>query len=266
MSILIIFSIFIFSLCSYIVADENKNNVKEVDEIINKDTMLKNDSSSKSINAADEKEIDDTFPDKWYTKVKSYSIAPTELTNIDMARPDDNSEWIKSLIIKYPQIYNLKDIEKEKRINDMIYKEVLYYHDILDNRDYIDYSADYKIMEANEKNISILFTGEINDQKEANRFAHAITIDVDSEKKLELQDFYHIDESFVNDYLFVKFEIVENNFEDISENIPFIESYIELYSQIPHAKDFYIVGDNIGIIVPTHNSMGYILLQGKMGK
>lgn len=256
-SLLIIFGILIFTSCSFIVAKE---------KVISEHTMLKNNSSAKSIDDVVESETEDTFPDKWYAKVNGYGIAPSELTNIDMARPDDNTEWIKSLVIKYPQVYNLQDYEKEKRINDIIFKKVIYYNDILANRDYIEYSVDYKIMEANDEIISILFLGEVSDNHTSNRLAHTITIDIESEKKLELEKFFVIDESFIKDYLYTKFEIVDNNFENVSENTPFIESFIESYSQFSHKNDFYIMGEDIGIIVPTHNSMGYILIQGKIGK
>lgn len=34
----------------------------------------------------------------------------------------------------------------------MLYKEAAYYHDVLENRDYIDYNVDYQIMKAVKEN------------------------------------------------------------------------------------------------------------------
>ena len=232
--------------------------------IYNPTDQLKENHSIKYVDDEVENEVKDTLSNKWYTKANNYCIAPSEFTNNDMVRPEDNTEWIKSLAIKYPRIYDLQDYEKEERLNDMIFKEVIYYHDIMENRDYIEYSVDYKIMEANDELISILFLGEVDDNHTSNRFAYAITIDIESEKKLELAKFFLIDKSFIKDYLYTKFEIVENNFENVSENTPFIQSFIESYSLFDHKNDFYIMGDDIGIIVPTYNSMGYIMIQGEM--
>lgn len=267
-SLLIIFSIFMFSSCNFIVDNENSNNVIEAkgNEIVIEHTILEDNSSGKLSNDVIENEKNGTFSDKWYAKVNGYGIAPSELNNNDMVRPDDNTDWIKSLKIRYPQIYNMKNNEKEKLLNNILFKEVINYHDVLENREYTEYSVDYKIMEANNEIISILFTGEVSDHHISNRFAHAITVNINSERKLDLEEFYVIDKSFIKNYLYTKFEIVDNNFEDMEENTPYIKTFVESYSLFSHENDFYIMGNDIGIIVPTHNSMGYILMQGKIDK
>lgn len=209
---------------------------------------------------------DNDFPAKWYAYGDQYGVAPGELSNKDMKRPENSSEWSKSLLIRYPQLYNLKDYDKEKRINDILYKEAAYYHDVLENRDYIEYKVDYQIMEADDNIISILFLGEVKDSQASNRFAQAVTIDIKSEKQMELGDFLVIDKSFVKDHLYTDFNVVENNFDDMAENTPFVESFVEDYGQSAHTDDYYIKGSNIGIIIPTHDSMGYILIEGNEGK
>ncbi|WOO34605.1 hypothetical protein R2R35_12410 [Anaerocolumna sp. AGMB13020] len=205
---------------------------------------------------------EDAFSDKWYASTGRFEIAPGELTNIDLARPDNNNGWTKTLEIKYPQIYNMEDSEKETRINDTLYKEAVNYHDVLTNRSYHDYRVDYQLMEVNQDIVSILFLGEVSDLKTANSFAHAVTIDMNTELQLELKDFLDIEQSFVEDHLYTDFDVVENNFDEKSDNTPFIETFVNDYELQSHMNDFYINGDKIGIIIPTYNSMGYILLQG----
>ncbi len=205
---------------------------------------------------------EDTFSDKWYASTGRFEIAPGELTNKDLARPDNNDGWTKTLEIKYPQIYNMEDSEKENRINDTLYKEAVNYHDVLTNRNYHDYRVDYQLMEVNQDIVSILFLGEVSDLKTANSFAHAVTIDMNTELQLELKDFLDIEQSFVEEHLYTDFDVVENNFDEKSDNTPFIETFVNDYELQSHINDFYINGDKIGIIIPTYNSMGYILLQG----
>ncbi|SHO53124.1 hypothetical protein [Anaerocolumna xylanovorans] len=250
-NVVIILCILIFVACS----SKDSNNEGK------KDNPIKAVSNTVS---ESEKEEDNKFPVKWYADVNEYGIAPSELTSKDMERPENSSEWTKTLVIKYPQLYNLEDYEKEKNINDMLYREAAYYHDTLGSRDYIEYSVDYEIMEANDDRISILFLGEVSDHQTSNRFAHAITIDIKSEKQLELKDFLMIDKSFVEDHLYTDFDVVENNFDDVTDNTPFVEAFVESFEQAAHTNDFYIKGSDIGIIIPTHDSMGYILIQGNI--
>lgn len=207
---------------------------------------------------------EDTFSQKWYASTDKFGIAPGELTNIDLDRPDNNNEWNKTLEIKYPQVYNMEDSEKENRINDSLYKEAVNYHDVLSNRNYHDYRVDYQLMEVNQDVISILFLGEVSDLKTANSFAHAVTIDMNSESQLDLKDFLEINQSFVEENLYSKFDVVENNFDEKSDNTPFVETFVDDYELQAHTNDFYINGESIGIIIPTYNSMGYILLQGSV--
>lgn len=257
-SIIIIFCFLLLGGCSSKV----KNN-----ERINDNGIQVNGISNGSDEADSNSAVNDNnFPVKWYSDGNTYGVAPSELTNKDMKRPENNSEWVKTLLIRYPQLYNMEDYDKEKRINDILYKKAAYYHNVLESRDYIEYNVDYQIMKADDNIISILFLGEVTDSQASNRFAHAVTIDIKSEKQMELKDFLVINQSFVKDHLYTDFNVVENNFDDIAENTPFVEAYVENYGQSAHTNDYYIKGNNIGLIIPTHDSMGYILIEGKRAK
>lgn len=197
-----------------------------------------------------------------YYQSEQYCIAPSEFSKKDMNRPEENTEWLKSLVIRYPQIYNWENNQKQSRINKFLYNKVMSYHSILSESDYINYSLDYKIMSANDDILSILFYGEVADYKTSNRFAFATTLNLKSEKEALLEDYIIIKDSFVEDFLFSRFYIVENNFDDVRDNLPFIEQFVLTYNENAHVNDFYIKDNTIGIIVPTHNSMGYIFVEG----
>ncbi len=209
-------------------------------------------------------EIAEDFSSDLYFQNKVYSIAPSELLNRDLDRPEDNSEWIKSLIFKYPQLYNMEDGEKQKRINDIIYKKMITRHNVLENRDYIEYFTDYKIMYSDDEFFSVLFTGEVSDYRTSNRFAFGMTIDIEDGEEISLEKLFEVDDSFVENYLFSKFDVVENNFEDVLANVPYVEQFVETYSSNSHINDFYVKKDGLGIIIPTYNNMGYILIEGRL--
>ena len=208
-------------------------------------------------------EIPKDFSSDVYFQSKLYSIAPSELINRDMDRPEENSEWIKSLKISYPQLYNLEDTEKQAKINDLIFKKVITQHEILENRDYIEYLSDYKIMYSDDKFFSVLFTGEVSDYRASNSFAFAMTINIEDGEEISLEKLFKVDGSFIENYLFSKFYVVDNNFDDVLDNVPYVEQYVESYSSNSHTNDFYVKKDSLGIIIPTYDSMGYILIEGK---
>lgn len=239
--------------------NDNKTQVKEISDSPDETN------SNNSVKDTEVKHEDDSkFPVKWYTYGNKYGVAPGELTNKDMERPENNNEWVKTLLIRYPQLYNMEAYDKEQRINDLLYKEAAYYHDVLESRDYSEYNVDYQIMEADDNIISILFLGEVTDNQSSNRFAHAVTIDIESGKQMELKDFLMIDKSFVKNHLNTDFKVVDNNFDDAAENTPFVKSFVANYEKSAHTNDYYVKGSDIGIIIPTHNSMGYILIEGSI--
>ncbi len=229
------------------------------------ENVLGSDISDESHNEQEIQEEDKAFIKELYYQGQIYSIAPSALTNTDMDRPDNNNEWLKSLDINYPQIYGLEDVNMQNRINELLYDEVILYHNVLSDRSYINYSLNYEIMSSTDEEFSILFYGSVSDYRTENRFAYAITFDINEEKKMKLDDYYVVNDSFVTDDLFTKVEVIDNNFATLEENTPFVEQYVMDYDLAMHEDDFYITGDKIGIIIPTYNSMGYILIEGGIG-
>ncbi|BCN29447.1 hypothetical protein [Anaeromicropila herbilytica] len=60
---------------------------------------------------------ENNFNTKYYQETSNYSIAPSLITNNDIQRPKENVGWIKSLTIKYLQLYNMDDFKKVSKIN-----------------------------------------------------------------------------------------------------------------------------------------------------
>ncbi len=219
-----------------------------------------------SVEKENQSEVNDNktlFDPKYYFASNYYGVAPSILKNDDMPRPEENKEWIKSLEITYPQLYNMEDIDKEEHINDILFKEALNIRDIFNNRNYIEYNINYIIMEATDKVLSILFTGFIESPQKANNIAYSVTIDLSDERLMDLSEYFIINESFVEKHLHKDFKVVENNFENLNENNPFVEEYVKNYDQETHKHDFYIKDETLGLIISAPQAMGYILLEGK---
>lgn len=241
-----------------------KEDVKEsMFEFVSKYNEVVNNISN---NSFEEESEDQTifFSNELYCQNKVYSIAPSVLTNMDDIKRPNNTEWVKSLEIKYPQVYNLEDTLKRNCINKLLFENVISYHNILSNNDYINYTLNYKIMTCTDEMFSILFYGSVSDYHTETRFAHAITFDVKNEQKIGLDKFITINDSFVEDNLFTNFTVVENSFDNLEENKSFVEKYVLSYNKEAHLNDFYVRNDEIGIIIPTHNSMGYVTIEGKV--
>ncbi len=260
----ILINVFLCISCSYNKIDDYNEQTKATNNI----SISEIDDASSNNRGKNEivkTEINDKggkLSHELYYQSEKYSIAPSELSKYDMSRPEDNSEWLKSLVIQYPQIYNLKDNQKQLRLNDFLCNKVISYHDILFDRDYIEYTLNYKIMSANNYIISILFYGEIVNTKTINNFAFATTLNIESEEEEELNDYIIIKDSSVEDYLFSSFDVVENTYENIEEHLPFIEKFVLTYDKNVHVNNFYVKDATLGIIIPTHDNRGYILIEG----
>ncbi len=280
---IILISFTLFTLTSYghkNVSDEDsfKNGIesstkisgissepKELLEKVSSSTSKKEVVSTQNMKEKQPSQKDNkaSFDHKHYITNKDYGVAPRVLKNEDMPRPEGNKEWIKSLTICYPQLYNMEDIDKEERINDVLFKEVLNIRDVMNNRNYVEYDIDYRIIEANEKILSVLFTGFIKSPQKANNLAYSVTIDLNKERIMDLSEFFKIDKSFVESHLHKDFKVVENNFENLKENDPYVEEYVKNYNQNTHKHDFYINNGTLGLIIPAPQAMGYILIEGK---
>lgn len=206
-----------------------------------------------------------SFDSRHYATTSVYSVAPGTLTNQDKPRPEGNEDWLSALELNYPQLYNLEDSAKEKRINDTLFEEALNIREALADRTYIEYKMDYDIMEAADRVLSVLFTGGMHSPGRNQPIAYAVTYDLEKEQFLELSDFFHIEDTFVAAHLHKDFKVVDNPFDSLSEIDDRVEAYIEEYKLKEHRHDFYVRNGTLGLIIPAPEAIGYLILEGNMG-
>lgn len=202
------------------------------------------------------------FDTKYYILNENYGIALSTLENNDKPRPEENVRWIRSLTINYPQIYNMEDVDKENRLNNILFKEALNIRDIINDIDYIEYKIDYEIKEANEDVISILFTGHVYDYAHANDIVYAVTIDLNDERFMDLSDFYKVDKSLVDKFVKKEFKLTEDKLGDTDKTNKLVAEYISSYSSEQHLHDFYIKDEIIGLVIPAPQAMNYLIIEG----
>ncbi len=110
---------------------------------------------------------------------KGYGIAPSEISNIDYDRPEDNVEWKRTLSIIYPQIYGMDDFEKEQLINGVIIDSIIGSRRGGLHRSYIEYKSSYEIIKADRKILNILVIGEVHSPQKFNEIKYNIVIDLE---------------------------------------------------------------------------------------
>jgi hypothetical protein len=147
----------------------------------------------------------------------------------------------KNVKIKYPQIINFSDADKQKQINDLIKNDIIndYQKDV---SRLVGYAFDtYKEAEAgltedvnyyiklnSPKLLSVLYVKNASIPKSAhpNNYVHSINIDIEKGNTLKFKDFINIDDSFVEKLKNVKARIW------IPKVLPGIEAADELNKEL----------------------------------
>ncbi|AIQ14918.1 DUF4163 domain-containing protein [Paenibacillus durus] len=109
-----------------------------------------------------------------------------------------------SITVRYPQIINLNDQDKQMKLNEMIKKRAYGYLDNYSTEDMDTFSLDlnYKVKFKSEHFLSIQFSGYTYDEGAAhpNDIFYSINIDMDKSVALKLKDMVDIDEEFVTEF------------------------------------------------------------------
>lgn len=107
------------------------------------------------------------------------------------------------IAIRYPQIVNLGDEERQIRINDLIRSEAVpgEFHDYTDKR-LFTLPIDYKITWQSDNLLSIQYSGVgyVKGTPHPNHFFYTSNIDIAQVKKVMLKDIVRIDEDFVEKF------------------------------------------------------------------
>lgn len=130
------------------------------------------------------------------TNISSYqTVTETYIYN------DDRADFA----IRYPQITNLADDERQKRINELIKKEAIprgFFDRPADDTRMFTLPIDYKITWQSDRLLSIQYSGVgyVKGEPHPNHFFYTTNIDIGKVKKLILQDLVKIDEAFAGKF------------------------------------------------------------------
>ena len=137
------------------------------------------------------------------------------------------------ITINYPQISNLSDSAKQKKMNDILKNDALKrlnnykeWASIIDKpfEEAISASIDYEVKWKGANLLSIAYSGysNLNDDR-SERDYHAVNLDLNTGEILRLKDFVNIDQSFIDKFITKKFKsknsLFPNNNKLISDEV-----------------------------------------------
>lgn len=174
----------------------------------------------------------------------------------------------KNIKINYPQIVNLSDQSKQKRLNDKI-KESAYgslKNLSKEDKDNLDIDLDYKITLKTDDLLSLFYSGSTyyKGANHPNAELYTTNIDVKNEKILRLADLINIDENFVLKFRNAKMISPQNKQKDMVLSPPFDNSNQEWIERFDNAdtkgsgaQDYsYLTKDSLIISVPVAHVFG----------
>lgn len=149
------------------------------------------------------------------------STESSQDTNYDLVKETYSKNKI---IIQYPQISNLSDSAKQKKLNDILknnalkrlsnYKEwASIAHKPFEEA--VEASIDYEVKWKGANLLSIAYSGysTLNDER-SERDYHTINLDLNTGEVLKLKDLVNIDQSFIDKFITKKFESKNSLFPD----------------------------------------------------
>ncbi|UOO38298.1 DUF4163 domain-containing protein [Oscillospiraceae bacterium CM] len=127
------------------------------------------------------------------------SASPTDIVPASGYQFEEKTYADGVISLKYPQIKNLSDTEKQDKLNKLIYEAAMRDLDEVKSSDMADYEMTYAVTYNSPDVISISFDGysEVTGAAHPNLFLYAVTIDAKNVKAVKLKDLVKIDESFV---------------------------------------------------------------------
>lgn len=113
----------------------------------------------------------------------------------------------KNVKINYPQIDNLSDINKQKRINDLIKNDILTFYKPEEKGTIID--ANYEITWKSPKLISIVYKGvsSLESSMHPDHDIYVTNIDIEKETILKFKDIIRLDDNFAKKLKNVKYRV-----------------------------------------------------------
>lgn len=119
----------------------------------------------------------------------------------------------KEITIKYPQITNLGDDSRQKRINEILKAEALSVLGFYESSNDVALDITYKISWQSQRVLSVQYSGVGNAKGAAHplNLLYTVNINMDNGSKLTLKEFVKIDNNFVNSFRNFKVKDPETN-------------------------------------------------------
>lgn len=186
----------------------------------------------------------------------------------------------KKVKINYPQIANLSDVNKQKRINDLIKNDILTHQDV--EREGLIIDSNYEIMWKSSRLLSIVYkgTGSLETSMHPDNEIYVTNVNIEKETILKFKDLINLDNSFAEKLKNIKNRVwtpklLPDVKMDDKEVISMIEDQLKgmenknLISYFDSAEfEFcgYFTKDYFGISIATNHAVGdYAELKIKYG-
>lgn len=182
----------------------------------------------------------------------------------------EETKYIEGEItIKYPQITNLGDDNRQKKINKILKAEAISVLGFYEGSNDVSLDISYKIPWQSPRIISVQYSGVGNTKDAAYPFnlLYTININVDNGSKLTLKDFIEIDNNFVNSFRNFIVKDPENNQASASAfdyilNTYSVEDLIRYFEGADSSYEnsaftfSYFTKDSIGISIEVPHAVG----------
>ncbi|MBK5242180.1 lysozyme inhibitor LprI family protein [Clostridium sp.] len=184
----------------------------------------------------------------------------------------------KKVEIKYPQITNLIDVNKQKQINELIKNDILTYFNV--EREDLTIDANYEIEWKSSRLLSIVYKGYSNleTSMHPDNNIYATNINIEKGTILKFKDFINLDNNFAEKLKNVKSRVwTLKPLDGIDDNtaINMIEEELSSFTNKDLISYFdsaefgycgYFTKDYFGISIATNHAVGdYVELKVKYG-
>ena len=187
-----------------------------------------------------------------------------KVTGLNYSKSDDELKYD----IKYPQISELSDTDKQKKINNILKDEAIkvlnYYEDSYGS---VELKIDYKAVLMNPYILSIQYSGvgSVSNAAHPNSLFYTTNINIKTGDRLKLKDIINVDMKFANKFLKGEFkalrpeqsEVLELlSAEDVQENFNEADSLDNISTEKQSDVFSYFTNDSFGISISVGHALG----------
>jgi hypothetical protein len=171
----------------------------------------------------------------------------------------------KDIAVSYPQLEGLKDTNIKNNINELLKQDAMSYLDDASAIISLDISYEIKWKGDNLLSVEYYGWGEVSDAPHPDKMSILSNIDINTGKKISLQDVFHIDQKFID-------SIINNgkyagpmdpDDSDLMEEVKSGMSSSLTTSNLPNIS-FYFTRYSLGLIIDiSHADGSYAMIETK---